>query len=131
VQAHPNGGQILLAIDDICFPRRRLKRLMDGAHTHRDTQQVTDEFDDAATRAAAYQRQPDDHLAQPAPGDRQFEQHLVVRRRGPESIVQCDAGLVRLLVNELAAHPVPGRHIADRLRSRQDLNGQLFTVVLR
>jgi hypothetical protein len=35
--------------------------------------------------------------------------------RGPEGVIQCDASLERLLVDELAAHPVLGRQIADRL----------------
>jgi len=32
---------------------------------------------------------------------------------------------VRLLVDELATDPVPGRQVADRLRSRQRLNGRV------
>jgi hypothetical protein len=36
--------------------------------------------------------------------------------------------LVRLLADEFAAHPVPGRQIADRRRSRQRLNGKILTV---
>jgi hypothetical protein len=96
MKAHTNGGQVLLVVDDVRFPRGGLKHLVDGAHTHRDAQQVTDEFYDAATRAAADQRQRDNHLAQPALGDHQLEQHLVFRCRRPESAIQCDAGLVRL-----------------------------------
>ncbi len=33
-----------------------------------------------------------------------------------------------LLVDELAAHPVPGGEIADRLRTGQRLNGQVLAV---
>jgi hypothetical protein len=73
VQAHTNGGEVRFMVDDIRCPRGRLKHLVDGAHTHRYAEQVTHEFDDAATRAAAYQRQRDDHLAQPALGDHQLE----------------------------------------------------------
>jgi TetR/AcrR family transcriptional regulator, transcriptional repressor for nem operon len=36
-----------------------------------------------------------------------------------------------LLVDEPAAHPVPNSQIADRLRSRQYLDGQVLTVTLR
>src|SRR5271166_506067 len=53
------------------------------------------------------------------------------RRGRQESVIQCDAGLVRLRVDEFTAHPVPGGQIADRLRSRQRLNGQLLTVTFR
>jgi hypothetical protein len=69
VQAHANGGQVLLAVDDSRFLRSRPQDVVDAAHTHRDAQQVTQEFHDAATRTAANQRQPDDHLAKPALGD--------------------------------------------------------------
>ena len=47
-----------------------------------------------------------------------------------EGVIQRDAGLVRLLVDELAAHPVTGCQIADRLRSRQRQNGQILTLSL-
>ncbi len=87
---------------------------MNSADTDGQAQQVAQELDDAAVRAAADQRQPDDHLAQPGLGDRQLEQHLIVRRGRRERVVQYRAGLVRLLVDELAAHPMPGRQIADR-----------------
>jgi hypothetical protein len=115
VQADPNSGQILLPVDDSRFLRSRLQYVVDAAHTDRDAQQVAQEFNDAATRAAANQRQRDDHLAHPGLGDRQLEQNFIVRRRQPESVVQRDAGLVRLLVDELAAHPMLVRQIADRL----------------
>jgi len=39
-------------------------------------------------------------------------------------------GYVRLLVDELAAHAMPGRQIADCRRSRQRLNGQVLTITL-
>src|SRR4029453_1327980 len=47
-------------------------------------QQVAQELHDAAVRAAADQRQPDDHLAQPGLGHRQLEQHRRVGRRRRE-----------------------------------------------
>src|SRR5271167_3404287 len=67
---------------------------------------------------------------QPCLGDQQLEQNLIVRRRRRESIIQGDASLVRLVVNELAAHPVLGSQITDRPRSRQGPNGQVLTVAL-
>jgi hypothetical protein len=45
--------------------------------------------------------------------------------------IQRDAGLVRLRVDEFTAHPVPRGRIADRLRSRQCLDGQLLTITFR
>ena len=93
-------------------------------------QQVAQELDDTAIRAVADQRQADDHLAQPGLGHPQLEQHLAVRHGRREGISQCDAGLVRLLVDELVADPVPGCQVADRLRSRQRLNGQVLAVAL-
>jgi hypothetical protein len=63
----------------------------------------------------------DDHLAQPSLGDLYLEQHLIVRGSGDESIIQRETRLVRLLVNEFAAHPVPAGQIADCRRSRQRL----------
>ena len=48
-----------------------------------------------------------------------------------ENVIQRRTGLVRLLVDELAAHAVPGRQIADRRRSRQRLNGQVLAVTPR
>jgi hypothetical protein len=44
-----------------------------------------------------------------------FAQALSAAGAHAESPIQCDASLVRLLVEELAAHPVSGRQIADRL----------------
>src|SRR3712207_8094195 len=38
--------------------------------------------------------------------------------------------LARLLVDELAAHPVPGGQAADRLRTGQCLDGQVHAVAL-
>jgi len=105
--------------------------VVNSADTDGQTQQVTQELDDAAIRAVADQRQPDDHLAQPCLGDRQLEQHLMVGRRRREGVVQYRAGLVRLLVDELTAHPVPGGQIADRPRTGQGLDGQVLTLALR
>jgi hypothetical protein len=103
---------------------------VDGANTDRYAQQVTQELNDAAIRAVADQRQADDHLAQPGLGDRQREQHLLVRRGREERIIQRGAGFVHLLVDELAARPMSVRQIADRRRSRQCLNGQILPVCL-
>jgi len=49
---------------------------------------------------------------------------------GQEGVVQRRMGYVRLLVDELAAHAMPGRQIADCRRSRQRLNGQVLTITL-
>ncbi len=131
MQAHPNAGQLLVVVDRARLPCRRPEHVVDAAQAHGHAQQVAQELDDAAIRAAADQRQPDDHLTQPGPGHRQLEQHLVVRRGRRESIIQRRLGSVRLLVDELAAHPVPGGEAADRLRSRQRLKGQVLAVALR
>jgi hypothetical protein len=82
-------------------------------------QQIAQELDNAAIRAVADQRQPDDHLAQPSPGDRQLKQHRIVPRGRRESVIQRRTRFVGLLVDELAAHPVPDCQVADRRRSRQ------------
>src|SRR4051794_6351945 len=105
--------------------------MMNGTDADGDAQQVTQELHDAAIRTTADQRQPDDHLAQPCLGDRQFEHHLIVRSGRQESVIQRRARLVSLLVDELAADPVPSRQIADRCRSRQRLNGQVPPVSFR
>src|SRR4051812_7078655 len=72
----------------------------------------------------------DDHLAQPGLGHRQLEQHRAVRHGRREGTVQRRASLVRLLVDEFAAYPMPGRQVADRLRLCQGLNGQVLAVTL-
>jgi len=121
----------LVVVDRACLPRRGLKHVVDAAHADGHAQQITQELDDAAIRAVADQRQRDDHLAQPGLGDRHLEQHLVVRRRRQERVIQRRSSLMRLLVDELATDPVPGRQIADRPRTGQCLNGQVLTVALR
>ena len=104
---------------------------MNGARADGCAQHIAHEFDDAEIRTATYQRQRDDHLTQPSLGDRDLEQDFIVRVGGDESVIQRETGLVRLLVDEFAAHPVPGRQIADRRRSRQRLNRQVPAVTLR
>jgi len=78
MQAHPNAGQVLLPVDDARLQRGRLQHVVNSAQADGQAQQVTHELDDAAIRAAADQRQPDDHLVQPGLGDRHLEQHLIV-----------------------------------------------------
>jgi len=128
VQANANAGQVLALVDRARLPRGRLEHVVDAAQADGHAQQVTQELDDATIRAAANQGQPDDHLAQPGLGHRQLEQHLTVGRGRREGVVQYRGSLVRLLVDELAAHPVPGGQTADRLRAGQRLNGQVLTV---
>jgi hypothetical protein len=96
-----------------------MDRVVNGADTDGYARQVTHELNDAAIRAAADQRQRDNHLAQPCLGDHQLEQHFVFRRGRQESVIQCDAGLVLPRVDEFTAYPVPGCQIADCFRSRQ------------
>ena len=73
-----------LAVDHARLPRGRLEHVVDVAQADGHAQQVAQELDDAAVRTAADQRQPDDHLAQPGLGDRQLEQHLLVRASADE-----------------------------------------------
>jgi hypothetical protein len=95
-------------------------------------QQVTHELDDAEIRSAAHQRQRNDRLTRPCLGDLHLEHDVIVIGGGRrEGVIRCDAGFVRLLVDELAAHSMPVRQIADRRRSRQRLNGQVATITLR
>ena len=128
VPAHANAGQVLVLVDDARLVRGRLKQIMNGAHTDGYAQQVAQKLDNATVRAVADQRQRDDHLTQPSLGDWQLEQRFVFRRGGQESVIQCGARLVCLLVNEFAAHSVSERQIAYRLRLRQRLNGQVLAI---
>ena len=130
VQAHPNARQILLLVDGASLLRGQLKHIMDSADADGHAQQVAQELDNAATRTVADQRQPDDHLAQPDPGDRQLKQNRIVPCGRRESVIQRCLGLMGLLVDELAAHPVPGCQVADRRRSRQRQNSQVLTLTL-
>src|SRR3954462_11914199 len=57
-------------------------------------------------------------------------EHLLVGRRRREALIQHRAGFVRLLVDELAAHPVPGGQVADRLGTGQGLDGEVLAVAL-
>ena len=111
--------------------RRRLKQIVNGADTDGHAQKITRELDDATIRGVADQRQRDYHLTEPCFGDRQLEQRFVFRHGGQESLTQHCARLVRLLVDELAAHPIASRQIGDRLRSRQGLHCQAYPVALR
>jgi len=115
-------------VDNARLPRGRLQHLVNSAHAGGEAQQVTQELDDAAIRATADQRQPDDHLVQPCLGHRQLEQHLVVPHGRRDGVIQCGTSFVRLPVDELATHPVPGGEVADRRRAGQRFNGQVLTV---
>jgi hypothetical protein len=130
VQAHANARQVWLAVDHARLPRSRLEHVVDVAQADGQAQQVAQELDDAAVRTAADQRQSDNHLAQPGPGDRQLEQHLILPHGGREGLVQCCTSLVRLLVDELPAHPVPAGQVADRLRTGQGLDREDLAVAL-
>jgi hypothetical protein len=76
VQADANAGQVLVLVDRARLPRGRLEHIVDAAQTDGQAQQVAQELNDAAIRAAVDQRQPDDHLVQPGLGHRQLEQNL-------------------------------------------------------
>src|SRR5208337_2882741 len=110
---------------------RRLKHVVNGAQADGYAQQVTQELDDAAIRAAAHQRQRDDHLAQPCFGDCELEKHAIFRRLGREGVIQRDTSLVRLLVDKLAAYLVPASQLTDGLRPGQRENGQILALTLR
>src|ERR1700678_2314330 len=105
--------------------------MMNRADADGHAQQIAQEFHDTAIRAAADQRQRDDHLAQPSLADGQVEQHVVSRRVRYENLIQCRTGLARLLADELATHAVLDRQITDRRRSCQRLNAQVLTVSRR
>ncbi len=131
VQPGANARQILAAVDHPGLRRGRAEHGVDGADADGCTQQLAHELDDAETRAAAHQRQRDDHLTQPSLGEQYLEQDCIVRAGGDESVIQGATRLVCLLIDELAAYPVPGGQIADRRRSRQRLNRQVLAVILR
>jgi hypothetical protein len=131
VQPRANTRQVLAAVDPPGLLRGRAEHGMDGARADGCAQHITHEFDNAEIRAAARQRQRDDHLTQPSLGDRYLEQDFIVRAGGDESVIQRATSLVRLLIDEFAAHPVPRRQIADRGRSRQRLNSQFLAVTFR
>src|SRR3954469_24962808 len=130
VQADADAGQVLLTVDDASLLGCRLKHIVDGADADGHTQQVTQELNNAAIRAVADQRQPDDHLAQPGPGDRQLKQHRIVPCGRRESVIQRRLGFVGLLIDEFAAHPMPDCQIADCRRPRQHQNSQVLTLTL-
>ncbi|MBV8870882.1 MAG: hypothetical protein JOY65_15955, partial [Acetobacteraceae bacterium] len=120
MQADPNARQVLTLVDRARLPCCRLEHAVNGAHADGHAQQVAQELDDAAIGTAADQRQGDDDLAQPGLGHRQLEQHLLVARRGGrEGVIERGASLVRLLVDELAADPVPGGQIGESFRTGQ------------
>ena len=130
MQADPNARQVLALVDRARLPRCRLEHVVNAADADGDAQQVTQELDDAAIGTAADQRQGDDDLAQPGLAHRQLEQHRAVRRGGREGVIECCASLVRLLVDELAADPVPSGEVGDRLRAGQRVDGQVLTLTL-
>jgi hypothetical protein len=78
VQAYANPREVLLAVDRPGLLRGPVQHLVHAAHADCHAQQVAHELHHAAIRTAADQRQSDHHLAQPGPGDRQLEQHLVI-----------------------------------------------------
>jgi hypothetical protein len=104
---------------------------VNGAQADGNAQQVTQELDDAAIRTVAHQRQRDDHLTQPCFGDGELEKHAVFWGHRRERIIQRDTGLVRLLMDKLAAYLVPGGQLANGLRSGQRLNCQILALTPR
>jgi hypothetical protein len=100
VQPGANARQVLRVVDHTGLLRGRPEHVVNGAHADGYAQHVTQEFDNAEIRAAAHQRQRDDHLTQPSLGDRYLEQGFIVRGDGDESVIQRETRLVRLLVNK-------------------------------
>lgn len=131
VQAHPNAGQVLLTVERARLLRGPLLHVVNLAQAGGHAQQVAHELHHAAIRAAADQRQRECHLAQPPLADRQLEQHFILRHRRRERVFQRDAGLSRLLIDELAAHALLGGQRADRPGSRQRPNRQVLTLMFR
>ena len=94
MQAHPNAGQVLLLVDDAGLPRGLTWSTSWTQPTLiGKAQQVAQELHDAAIRAVADQRQPDDHLAQPGLGHRQLEQRISLSgtagEKAPSSHMRC------------------------------------------
>ena len=52
----------------------------------------------------------------------------IARRGGREGVIECCASPVRLLVDELAAGPVPGGQTGESFRTGQRLDGQILAV---
>jgi hypothetical protein len=75
----------LSVVDDTRLAGGRLEHMMNRADADRHAQQITQKLDDTAIRAAADQRQRDDHLAQPSLADGQVEQHVVFWRTRKET----------------------------------------------
>jgi hypothetical protein len=78
VQPRANARQILAAVDHPGLLRGRPEHVVNGAYADGYAQQVAHEFNNAEIRAAAHQRQRDDHLTQPSLGDRYLEQDMIV-----------------------------------------------------
>jgi len=80
--------------------------------------------------ALAISVSPSVALSQPAAGDRQREQHLllVIGRYGREELVQCGTGLVHLPVDQWPAHAMLGRESRDRLRTCHGVNGHELAI---
>jgi len=118
VQAHANATKILFAIDQARLCCGPVLQVVNGTHTARHAEQVAHELHHAAIRAPASQRQRECRLAQPRLGNRQMEQHFVIRRRRGEDVIQREVGFVRLAVDELAAHVEMIGQCADRVGTR-------------
>ena len=118
MQADTNWRQVHAAVDDAGLPRCLWVDVVDGSLADRHAQHVAHQFH-AAVRTVEDQSQAQRQLAQSRLGNRQLEQHLVIRRAGCEDLVQGGARLGRLLVHELATHVVLVGQAGDRCRSRQ------------
>jgi hypothetical protein len=102
---------------------------MDGAHREGIIEEVAAEFDDAAVRAVADQKQTESHLLQPRLGDGQVKQDAIgVRVRECESGVERRLGLGSLLVDEVTADVVVVGELRDGSCAGQGLQGEVLAL---
>src|SRR5277367_5085319 len=104
---------------------------MDGPQRDRGVEEVAQDRDDAAVGAVTGQDQGEDQLMEPGLGNRQVEEDRLVGLRWVEGEVQGEAGGVGLLVEELAADLMLAGQAGDRLRTGEDLEGQLLPLLGR
>jgi hypothetical protein len=132
VQSPSNRRQINAVVDGDGLQCGALVNIVYGAQTDGHTQQIIHEFHDTAHRGVGpIIVSASVTCSSPSFGDRQREQYLVLvvclRRR--KEVIQRDAGLVHLPVDQRTTHAVPGGQGADRFRDRQSPNGHHLAFV--